>query len=139
MDRAKAFGVGDYIGDIDDRCWLVEKVIEHGFVIVDSLEGTHREITSEPRPRCYWGANTELNYADTYHLLRPAGHRDIAEYPIGSKWVCTAEHGLNDPRQDVVMIRHYAYSEGVFWVCNTKKCGLLFIARVSDLQPVEVR
>lgn len=139
MDRAKVFEAGDYIGDTNDRCWLIEKVTEHGFVIVDMLEGTRREITNEPHPRCCWGADTELNYADTYHLLRPVGHRDVTEYPIGSKWVCTAEHGLNDPKRDVVMIRHYAYSEGVFWVCNTEKCGLLFIARISDLQPVEVR
>lgn len=139
MDRTKAFEAGDYIGDSNDDCWLVEKVAEHGFVIVDMLEGTRREITNEPHPRCCWGADTKLNYADTYHLLRPAGHRDITEYPIGSEWICTTECGLNDPKQDTVMIRHYAYSEGVFWICNTEKRGLLFIARVSDLQPVEVR
>ena len=139
MDRTKAFEVGDYIGDSNDKCWLIEKETEHGFVRVDVLEGTHREITNEPHPRCYWGADTKLNYADNYHLLRPAGHGDITEYPIGSEWICTTEHGLNDPKQDTVMIRHYAYSEGVFWICNTKRRGILFIARVSDLQPVQTK
>ena len=139
MDRTKAFGVGDYIGDSNDMCWLIEKETEHGFVIVNTLEGIHREITNEPHPRCYWGADSELNYADCYHLLRPAGHRDITEYPIGSEWICTTEHGLNDPKQDIVMIRHYAYSEGVFWICNTERRGILFIARVSELQPVQTK
>ena len=139
MDRTKAFGVGDYIGDSNDMCWLIEKETEHGFVIVNTLEGIHREITNEPHPRCYWGANSELNYADCYHLLRPAGHRDITEYPIGSKWLCTVESGLNDPKNDTIMIRHYAYSEGVFWVCNASKCGLQFIARVSELQSVQTK
>ena len=105
MDRTKAFGVGDYIGDANDKCWLIEKETENDFVIVGALDGARREITKEPHPRCLWGADTELNYADCYHLLRPAGHGDITEHPIGSKWICTVESGLNDPKNDTVMIR----------------------------------
>ena len=137
MDRIKSFKVGDFIGDTNDKCWLIEKETKHSFVIVDNLDGVRREITKEPHPRCYWDSDNELNYADCYHLLRPDGHRDITDYPIGSEWVCISEHGLNDPKNDIIMIRHYAYSEGTFWVCNKEKCNLLFIARISDLQSVK--
>lgn len=129
----KVGNVGDYIGDGEDRCWKVESVTEKEYAVVYVPKGIRKTISREEKPH-RWSHDKE--YAEDYHLLRAHDHKDVVEYPIGSVWKCNKRSGLNDPATDTVTIMDYAISPGVFWVCNTKKPGLVFIADAMHLQPV---
>ena len=135
MDRqTRVFSVGDYIGDKWDQSWRVEKVSENSYTISNDLENISKEVSKEKNPNKY---RKEGNYSEEYFLLRPKDHADVVNFPIGSNWRCAKESGLNDPEKDTVTIAHYAYSEGVFWVCNSNKQAMLFIADAENLQPVD--
>lgn len=132
----KIFNIGDYIGDHYDRSWRIKEVTEKAYVIVDDFANVSKEIYKGENPSKYAWQNAE-KYANNYCLLRPNGHEDIEKYPIGSVWRCNKKCGLNDPKKDTVNIVHYAYSDGVFWVCNSEKPYMLFIADAEELLPIE--
>lgn len=130
----KIFNIGDYIGDKDDTCWKVESVTEEEYRIVYIPENIHKTISREKKQHRW---SHDKDYAEDYHLLRTHDHSDIIKYPIGSVWKCNKESGLNDPATDTVTITDYALSKGVFWVSNTEKRWLVFIAKATDLQPAQ--
>lgn len=130
------FNVGDYIGDEYDTCWKVESVNDKEYTVIYIPENIRKTISREEKPHRW---SNDKDYASDYHLLRTHGHSDIIEYPIGSIWKCNKESGLNNPLTDTVMIKNYALSKGVFWVCNTEKPIWVFIAYKTDLQPVDNR
>ncbi len=127
------FNIGDYIGDKNDTCWKVESVTEQEYAVTYIPENIHKTISREEKP---YRHSHDKDYAEDYHLLRAHDHSDIAEYPIGSIWKCSKENGLNNPKTDTVIIADYAHSSGTFWVYNTKRPGLVFIACKENLQPV---
>ena len=118
-----------------------------GLTTSDYLKETARkniegEITideARERIRNYYITKTvhDKDYAEDYHLLRAHDHSDVIKYPIGSVWRCNEESGLNNPETDTVTIVDYALSQGMFWVHNTEKPTLLFIAYARGLQPVK--
>ena len=127
------FNIGDYISDESDTCWKVESVTEKEYTVIYIPENIHKTISREEKPHKW---SHDKDYAEDYHLLRTHNHSDIIEYPISSVWKCNKKSGLNNPVIDTVMIIDYALSKGVFWVCNTKKQALVFIANTNDLQPI---
>ena len=127
------FNVGDYIGDEYDTCWKVESVTEKEYTVIYIPGNIRKTILREEKPHIW---SFDKDYAEDYHLLRAHDHPDITEYPIGSVWKCNKESGLNNPVADTVTIMDYALSKGVFWVCNTEKPGIVFIAYAMNLQPV---
>lgn len=128
------FNVGDYIGDINNTCWRVDAVTAKDYTITYIPENISKTISREKKPSIYWGQDTETNYAENYHLLRPCGHEDITNFPIGSEWRYAEENGLNNPKENTVIIIDYAFSDGVFWVCNSeRKSSGLFIAYKENL------
>ena len=135
--RTTIFNVGDYIGDFYDACWKVESVTEKEYAIISADGSIKRTVSREKNPSKY--RQHEEDYAEGYQLLRPCGHEDITDFPVGSEWKCTDKSGLNDPRKDTVAIVHYAYSEGCFWVCNTRLRSMLFLADRQDLKPLSKR
>ena len=127
------FSVGDYIGDIDDVCWRVDVVTEKEYTITYVPENISKKILREAKPSNYRGKDNETNYAENYHLLRPCGHEDITNFPIGSEWKCLKKSGLNDPEKDTVIIESYSFSKGVFWICDSKRKSFRYIAYKEDL------
>lgn len=127
------FNVGDYIGDKYDTCWKVESVTEKEYTVVYIPENIHKTISREEKLHRW---SHDIEYTEDYHLLRTCDHLDSIKYPIGSVWKCNKKNGLNNPATDTVIIMDYAFSEGVFWVSNTKKQGIVFIADAKDLQPI---
>jgi hypothetical protein len=133
-EQEKAFHVGDYVGDEWDRSWRVEEITKDGYIISNPFYNIQKEISNDPNPNQY---KKEGLYTEEYKLLRSHDHPDVSKFPIGSAWKCLKKSGLNDPEVDTVTVMHYAYSKGVFWVCNSEKPSLLFLAEESDLQSVE--
>ena len=127
------FNVGDYIGDEYDTCWKVESVTEKEYTVVYIPENIRKTISREEKPHKW---SHDKDYAEDYHLLRAHDHSDIVKYPIGSVWKCNKKNGLNNPVTNTVTIMDYALSKSVFWVSNTEKQRLVFIANAMDLQPV---
>lgn len=133
-EQEKVFNIGDYVGDEWDRSWRVEEITKEGYVISNPFYNIQKEISNDPNPNQY---KKDGLYTEEYKLLRSHDHPDVSKFPIGSTWKCLKESGLNDPEVDTVTVMHYAYSKGVFWVCNSEKPSLLFLAEESDLQSVE--
>lgn len=128
--QTKIFNVGDYIGDRYDNSWEVKESTEYHYIAFNSVYNQTIEIIKNPNMK---NTNHKEYYAKDFFLIRPKDHPDIIKFPIGSKWKCMRESGLNDPQKDTVIIVNYAYSEGVFWVCNSNKSFIMFIADARDL------
>lgn len=116
-----AFEPGDYIGNRDDTCYLIEEINDKMMIIYNAITGTR---------------STEYIDYVKWHLLRKNHHEDIKNYPIGSQWSCLKESGLVN-RQDIVTITDYALSEGVFWVRCERNKFCKFITRTDDLVSLE--
>lgn len=111
------FEIGDYIGDDDDRCYLVKEISDEMITICNEITG--HEYTEY------------VNY-EKWHLLRKHNDEDVTNYPIGSKWKCSIESGLVNS-QDVIIITDYALSKGVFWAKCERNKFCRFIVRTQDL------
>lgn len=134
------FEVGDYIGDENDATWIVDSVSEDNYImstvpykegVPQVIKALHRAEMSERN----WNRHG-YDVGEHYYLLRPQGHEDIINFPIGSRWRCTKDCGFHDKKKDFVTIYSYAYSEGVFWVESTGCRGAGFLVDKCELKPL---
>lgn len=134
MNRKPPFEKGDFIGDVNDRSWRVDEVTETSYIVTDVFLKETKELLKadieNDSPSNYYG--------HAYYLERKHDSEDVKNFPIGSEWICTDESGLNSPKTDTVIIKYYGFSEGLFWVVNSKKeRSIRFLANKEDLQKVE--
>lgn len=115
------FEIGDYIGDCNDTCYLIKEISDEMITIYNPI--SNKEYTDF------------VDY-ERWHLLRKHNHKDVTDYPIGSKWHINKTSGLYD-NGDIIIITDYALSYGYFWASCENKLYCRFIVTCNDIYKTE--